>query len=1039
MKYMHSEWRERLEHWHNTLTQDIYRPMEEIRFEGCLTMDHLSLEEAKKLHYEPMPEGTKWGRTYEYCWLRAQIRLPREARGRRIAMNLPTGGEATLFVNDKAFGTYRAHWVTDSLHFIVDNWLTREARGGETYTLYVESYAGHYFPESSLGGCATGPVLPGAYQDPKTEGERAVIGKCSFGEWNEDAYQLMMDVRVLSLLLDQVDQESLRADKIASALEQFTLIADFEQPEEDRDASYRAARKALKPALDAVNGSTVPEFYAVGNAHLDLAWLWPMKETHRKVARTFAAQLRHLAEYPDYVFLQSQPASYEMCEKYYPELFRDVQQAAKGGRWIADGAMYVEPDTNMTSGESLIRQVLHGKRYFKEKFGVDSELLWLPDTFGYSAALPQILRGCGVKYLVTQKIFWSYNEGDRFPYHYFTWQGADGSKIDTFLPTSYTYRTDPKEIVETWKGRVQKRGLSAFLLPYGYGDGGAGPCRDYIENVEREKNLEGMPRLRHASPLTFFHDMEKAGGPQHTYVGELYFSAHRGVYTTQAAIKRGNRKSELALREAEFWGALAASHGYSYPLESMNGHWKLLLLNQFHDILPGSSIARVYVEARAQHRQIIQAADEISRQAAGVLVKRGEGVTVFNSLSFPRSAVLSLPDEFKDGARTLDGAFVPVQADGSGVLAYAVLPPVGSLTLLPARGECAYRPVKAKLTRRSAVLENELVKATLNDKGEVVSFINKKDGRDYAGGSMNRFLMYKDVPRKFDAWDIDSNYELQPVDIDGPVSLTLKEAGGLRAVIHLERKVLSSTLSQDIVLNYGSARLDFITHCEWAETHRLLKVAFPMNVQATEGINEIQFGYMTRPTHRSRLYDSDRFEVCNQRYSALCDQGKGAALLNDCKFGISMHGSELRLTLLRGAASPEMSSDQGPHDFTYSFVAWDGSFLDSPVVREAYEVNVAPLLLPGRGEDFSAFSLDADNVFIDTLKPAQDGSGDLILRLYESKKADTDCRLHVNLPVASAALCDMLENAQQDLPLKEGQAELHFGTFEVKTLRLKLK
>lgn len=1039
MKYMHSEWRERLEHWYNTLSQDVYRPMEEIRFEGCLTMDHLSLEEARKLKYKPMPEGTKWGKTYEYCWLRAEIRLPKEAKGKRIAMNLPTGGEATLFVNDKEFGTYRAHWVTDKLHFIVDNYLTREAKGGESFTLYVEAYAGHYFPESSLGGCATGPVLPGAYQDPKKEGERAVMGKCSFGEWSEDAYQLMVDARVLALLMDQLDPESLRADKIAEALEKFTLTADFEQPQQDRDASYRAAREVLKPALAAVNGTTVPEFYAVGNAHLDLAWLWPMQETHRKVARTFAAQLRHLEEYKDYMFLQSQPASYEMCEKYYPELFREIKKAAKGGRWIADGAMYVEPDTNMTSGESLIRQVLHGKRYFKDTFDVDSELLWLPDTFGYSAALPQILRGCGVKYLVTQKIFWSYNEGDQFPYHYFTWQGADGSKIDTFLPTSYTYRTDPKEIVETWKKRVQKRGLDAFLLPYGYGDGGAGPCRDYIEEVEREKNLEGMPKLRHASPLTFFHDMEKAGGPQHTYVGELYFSAHRGVYTTQAAIKRGNRKSELALREAEVWGALAAARGFSYPLEKMNDSWKLLLLNQFHDILPGSSIARVYVEARAQHKEIIKSADSVCMDAAKSLVKRGKGVTIFNSLSFPRGAVVSLPDEFREGAGTRDGQAVPTQATENGVLAYVVLPPVGSLTLVPQKAQSAYKAVKAKLNKKSAMLENELVKATLNEKGEVISFINKLDGRDYAGGSMNRFLMYKDVPRKFDAWDIDSNYELQPVDIDEPVKLTVKEAGGLRAVIHLERKLLHSTLSQDIVLDYGSARLDFVTHCEWAETHRLLKVAFPVNVQATEGINEIQFGYMTRPTHRSRLYDSDRFEVCNQRYSALCDQGKGAALLNDCKFGISMHDSELRLTLLRGGASPEMSSDQGPHDFTYSFLAWDGSFLDSPVVRCAYEVNVAPVSVKGLAEDFSAFELDAGNVFIDTLKPAQDGSGDLIVRLYESKKADTACRLSVKLPAVSVSLCDMLENVKEELPMKDGQVDLRFGTFEVKTLRIKLK
>ena len=1038
MKYMHSEWRERLEHWDNTLSQDVYRPMGDIRFEGCLTMDHLSLEEAKTLDYQPMPPGTRWGRTFQYCWLRADITLPPEAAGKRIVMDLPTGGEATLFVNGTAFGTYRAHWVTNPLHFIVDNCLTREAEGGERFTLYVEAYAGHYIPESKLGGCATGPLLPGSYRDPKTEGERATMGRCTFGEWNEAAYQLMIDVRVLSQLLEQVDPESLRADEIASALERYSLAADFEQPAPARDQSYREAREALQPALNAVNGSTAPEFYAVGNAHLDLVWLWPAKETHRKVARTFAAQLRLLDEYQDYVFLQSQPASYEMCQKYYPELFEQVVQAVKEGRWVADGAMYVEPDTNMTGGESLIRQLLYGKQYFMEVFGVDSELLWLPDTFGYSAALPQILRGCGVKYLVTQKIFWSYNEGDRFPYHYFTWQGADGSRIDTFLPTSYTYRSDPREISETWKKRVQKRGLSAFLFPYGYGDGGAGPCRDDMEQIRRQHDLEGMPRLRHASPMDFFHDMEKAGGPRHSYVGELYFSAHRGVYTTQAAVKKGNRKGELALREAETWGALAMVGGFIYPQSRIDEAWKLLLLNQFHDILPGSSIESVYVEARAQYRQLIEDATAVRLDATRALVREDKGLTVFNSLSFPREAVISLPDEFALGARTLEGAIVPTQKTQSGVLARVSLPSMGALSLVPAEQNTGCPPAKAELTGDGAVIENELIKAILNKNGEVVSFVNKKDRREYAGGAMNRFLMYKDVPRKFDAWDIDSNYELQPVDIEGPVTLSIREAGGLRAVIRLERRVLDSAITQDITLDCASPRLDFVTHVDWAQTHRLLKVAFPVKVRAAEGINEIQFGYITRPTHRSRLYDSDRFEVCNQRYSALCDQGGGAALLNDSKYGISMHDSELRLTLLRGAACPEMSTDQGPHDFTYSFVAWEGSFLDSPVVRQAYELNVPPVTAAGTLEAFSAFSPDAANVFIDTLKPAQDGSGDLILRLYEAKRAETACKLALNLPVQKVFLCDMLENAAEELPVRDGQVDLRFGTFEVKTLRIVL-
>ncbi|NLB38383.1 MAG: alpha-mannosidase, partial [Clostridiales bacterium] len=673
MKYMHSEWVGRLGHWINTLKQDIYLPLRDIAFEGFFTMEHWTPEQAMQEDFLPIAAGTKWGKMYEYCWLKATITVP-EGGAPRYALNLPVGSEATIFLDDQAFGTYRADWVIDPLHYIVDNFLPVGEPAGTTHELLVEAYAGHFFPQSTLGGCATGPVMPGAYQDPKKDGERAEIGRCTLGMWNEEAYQLLMDVWALRLLLEQQDENTLRADKIAEALEQFTLEADFEQPLDDRIASYRRAREVLAPALAAHNGSTAPMFYAIGNAHLDLAWLWPMAETHRKTARTFAAQLRLLEEYPNYMFLQSQPASYAMCRAHYPELYERVREAIRGGRWIAEGAMWAEPDTNMTSGESLIRQVMHGKRFFQDELGVDSQMLWLPDSFGYSAALPQILKGCGVKYLVTQKIFWSYNEGDRFPYHYFTWQGADGTAIDTFLPTSYTYRTDPKEICEAWNKRVEKRGLDAFLFPFGYGDGGGGPCRDYIEMLNREEDLEGMPRVKVASPTTFFADMEAAGGPNHTYVGELYFSAHRGVYTAQAAVKKGNRLGELSLREAEVWGALAQIQGFAYPYADMDAQWKLLLLNQFHDILPGSSIARGYDEAQRDHTKIREAALGHAEDARRRLANGDEGVTVFNSLSFARQAVVALPEAYANGAVTSDGTAVPTQAHASGALALVDVP-----------------------------------------------------------------------------------------------------------------------------------------------------------------------------------------------------------------------------------------------------------------------------------------------------------------------------------------------------------------------------
>ena len=1039
--YMHSEWQQRLQHWLNTLKKDLYLPLGPIEVESFLTMEELTPEEARARAFAPMAPGTRWGHTWEYCWMRGKIVLPEETKGRCVALDLQTGGESTLFINHQSFGTRRAEWVEVPHHYIVDNFLTFDAVPGTAYDLLIEAYAGHFIPESELGGCATGPVLPGSYQDPKVEGERSTLGKMTFGIWNEDAYQLYIDLRTLLLLGNQVDQESLRADTIAKALETATLIADFEQPLEDRIASYRTAREALRPVLEAVNGTTAPVFYAIGNAHLDLAWLWPMAETHRKTSRTFAQQLRLIEKYPEYKYLQSQPAAYEMCREKYPELFERILKAQKTGQWIAEGAMWVEPDTNMTSGESLIRQVLHGKRWFRDMMGVDSVVLWLPDTFGYSAALPQILKKSGVKYLVTQKIFWSYNEGERFPYHYFTWRGADGTEIDSFLPTSYTYPTDPEWICETWKKRVQKRDLNAFLLPFGYGDGGGGPTRDHIEYLRREADLEGMPRVRIEGPVQFFQDMEAQGGPVNTYVGELYFSAHRGVYTSQAAIKKGNRRAELALREAEMWGSMALANGrgeYTYPLSRMDAAWKKLLLNQFHDILPGSSIGKVYEDARRDHRWIIDEAEAVRNEAQSALAA-GDGVTVWNSLSFPRTEVVELPAAFASGAVTCEGEAVPTVSNDGKTLALVTAPACGSVSLIPEKRETPPpETARACLTDSGAVIENAYLRAVLNNRGEIISLTDRSSGREFAAGAMNRLKMFKDVPRLFDAWDIDSNYVFQPVELPEAVTLSVKEASGLRAVIHLSRALSHSTLEQDLVLCAGSRRIDFVTEVDWHELHRLLKVEFPFDVQAAEGLNEIQFGYMARPTHRSRLYDSDRFEVCNQRWSALCDESHGAAVLNDCKYGISMKDNALQLTLLRAAACPEMQADNGLHTFTYSVTCWDGAFLDSPVVREAASLNVPMGVTGGVRPRAGAFTVEAehDNVLIDTVKPAEDGSGDLILRLYETKRADTSCMLKPDIPFLKVWECDMMENKEQELSPEKNGIGLHFHPFEVKTLRL---
>lgn len=1011
------EWNDRLRHWIATLEKDFYTPLESISFQGFATTEHLTPEAAAKGPFAPMEEGTQWGEAYSYCWMKSELTLPKAAQGKRIVMELAPGGEAALFVNGAAFGTRRAEWVTVPHHYFVDNCLTPAGKEGARFSLLMEVYAGHYFPESPFGGCATGPVLPGDYLDPKAGQQRATIGKNSFGIWNEDAYQLWLDAKTLLEVLQDLPESSLRGAKIARALQNFTLAVDFEQPIEGRILDYKKGREALSSALAAKNGSTAPTFYGIGNAHLDVAWLWPIAETQRKVARTFAAQLRLLEQYPDYRFLQSQPQTYLYCQQHYPELFQRIKAAIQAGNWIAEGGMWVEPDTNMTSGESLIRQLVHGLRYFKEELGVDCQILWLPDTFGYTATLPQILCGCGIRYLVTQKIFWSYNQGDQFPYHYFTWRGMDGSEVVSYLPTSYTYTTNPKELSDTWEKRVQKDDMERFLFPFGYGDGGGGPTRDHVEYALREQDLEGCPKFEMASPIQLFEDLAADGGPENTYVGELYFTAHRGVYTSQAGVKWGNRKSELALREGEIWGAIAQGQGFSFPRAQWDAAWKKVLLNQFHDILPGSSIQRVYKEAAVLHGEAIAFGSTLAADAANSLSGSGTTTLAFNSLSWERDVVVKTADGY---------ARVQLPACGYGPVVETALP--------------ESERVQVSVDQGGALIQNSKLSARFDKAGELVSFVLKETGREFIEGVGNRFLLYKDLPRLFDAWDIDSVYEQQFLESGSGTEITLEEENPYRCTLQITKKIGNSSISQRVSLESGSIRLEFDTTVQWQELHRLLKVSFPVAVRTTEGINEMQFGFVRRPTHRSRQYDRDRFEVCNHRYTALCDEGHGAGVLNDCKYGVSMLENAINLTLLRAPASPELAADNGTHHFTYAFTAWEGPFVGSPVVRQGYELNQPVLLTTGADERKSFFSVaGAEGIVIDTIKPAEDGSGDLILRLYESKNASTSCELVVGIKAGASALCDMLENAITPWEtLQKGRLPLQLRAFEVKTVRLRV-
>ena len=584
---------------------------------------------------------------------------------------------------------------------------------------------------------------------------------------------------------------------------------------------------------------------------------------------------------------------------------------------------------------------------------------------------------------------------------------------------SYTYKTNPEELITTWASRVCKDEMDKFLLPFGYGDGGGGPSRDFIEFAERQENLEGSPRVNMANPIELFEDLEQDGGPQHKYVGELYFSAHRGTYTSQARVKKGNRKSEFAMREAEMWASVAALQGENYPKAELDAEWKKVLLNQFHDILPGSSIARVYDKASALHDEVIAKAGEIVSASAAAIAKVGKNISVFNSLSWERRAVVEVPEK--------------------SIAALVTLPPCGYLVIEPNTVTQTERGAAAKFDGTTAVLENAKVKATFNASGQLISFVLKETGREFANGAMNKFRMYKDVPRLFDAWDIDSNYELQEISLDTNAEVEVIANSPLRSAIRVKKQIGNSELSQIISLEVESTRVEFDTTVNWRELHRLLKVCFPVNVRANEMINEIQFGYVKRPAHRSRHFDKDRFEVCNHKYTAMCDFSHGAAVLNDCKYGVSALDGTIGLTLLKAAGAPEMRADNREHSFKYAFTAWESSFGEADVVRQGYELNVPVVIANGGEKSESFFEVDKPNIIIDTVKLAEDGSGDVIVRMYEAKNAGTVANLSCGFKFESASLCEMNERVIEPAEIRDEKIKLSFGPFQVRTLIFRLQ
>ena len=824
------------------------------------------------------------------------------------------------------------------------------------------------------------------------------------------------------------------------------------------EAVHRA-RARFAAGIERVKGDYPPvgRLCLTGHAHIDLAWLWPLAETRRKLRRTFSSILMLMERYPEFTFNQSSAQAYAWIEQDDPDLFARIQARVAEGRWEPSGGMWVESDCQITGGEAFVRQLFYGQRYFERIFERRNRVAWLPDVFGFSVGLPQLFRGAGIDGFFTVKITW--NESNPFPYDLFTWQGIDGSQVTahTFFNPGHGYNGHirPFDTLGTWRNFRGKNLHPESLLAFGWGDGAGGPSEKMLENYARIRDFPALPRLRMGHIEGFYASLPREELPRWT--GELYLELHRGTLTSQAKVKALNRAAEHRLLEAEAFGAIAALDGLAYPAGEIESAWKTLLLNQFHDILPGSSIAEVYEDTHRLLEEVVVTASRVRDEALASLTAgtgeshEGSRVLVANAALTARPLRVVLPHRgAATGVRAADGTPLPIQAVQGGVLVndpVRQVPGLGwtVLTTGPDEGVPApiAHPVRAAPSRDGFTFENDALRVDIGADGAIARLYDKEAGREALAGRGNQLWAYVDKPYTYDAWDIDETYERDGEEITTVERLELTEPGPLRASVRVERSWRGSRFVQTYRLWAGSRRLDIETEIEWHERQVLLKAQFPLAIHTHEATYETLYGVVRRPTHRNTSWDAARFEVAAHRFADLSETGYGVALLNDGKYGHSAHGNLLSLSLLRGPLYPDPLADEGHHRFTYSLLPHPGDWTDAGVTDEAFALN-SPLIVVPAGEAIAADGLVAIEglpLALGSLKPAEEGEG-IILRFYEPHGARGETTLRVRRPIQRAERVNLLEDPLPDAPPPERFApnaiRLTVRPFEVLTLRVVL-
>lgn len=848
--------------------------------------------------------------------------------------------------------------------------------------------------------------------------------------------KLYWDLRVPYDVLGYTKPETYDYCRIRTALNEAINLLDLRTAgtEEYAESVRRADAYLQEHFYNVVCGPQEANVVCIGHTHIDVAWLWPLRQTREKAQRSFATVVNMMKEFPEYKFMSSQPQLYQFVKEDDPALYEEIKKLVKEGRWEVEGAMWLEADCNLTSGESLVRQLLFGKRFIKEEFGKDSKVLWLPDVFGYSAALPQILKKAGVTRFVTSKISW--NETNKLPCDVFKWYGIDGTDIFSYFLTAQdwngqscgtgtTYNADirPKQIRGCWERFQQKDIANETISTFGHGDGGGGPTREMIETGRRlEKGIPGCPTVSFEFAGDFLDRMEEKTKDSRflpKWVGELYLEYHRGTYTSIAKNKKNNRRSEFLYQNAELISSIgkAVLKG-SYPQNVLNDGWEKILLCQFHDIIPGSSIKEVYDDSDKIYADLMGKGEEIVDKGLDAIAENlsESGTMVFNPNAFAADGLVKTPD---GAAAWVEG--IPAQG-------WKVVSSLSTASSVIACTECRK-------------LENDFLRVLFDENYEIISLYDKKAEREILpeGAKANAITAYEDIPRAWDAWEITNYYTEKSWPINNLLSVESWQDGAKKG-FRIKRSFQSSTLEQIVSMTDHNAVVEFDTTVDWKNDHILVRTAFPTNFNTNKATYEIQYGNVERPTHANTSWEQAKFEVCAHKWADIAEHGYGLSLLNDCKYGHSAEGSTLSLTLLKSATSPNPAADKEVHHFTYAIYPHAGDYREAGTVRLAYTLNNPLTARPAAGKgtlpsSFSMVSANCENIFTDIVKKAEDGDA-TVVRLYDAYNMTSKPTLTFGFDVKKAEICDLLENPIAELPVENGSVTLPVKPFEIVTLKL---